>query len=141
MEEKIEFEKPEKLDTFTYSWWIRLNKNHEPTTIPNEAKELINKYNGIYLGDTSKKEVYLTFDEGYENGYTSSILDTLKANDVKALFFVTGPYLKTSGALVKRMLLEGHQVGNHTINHLSLPKLSDAKLEHELYGLQLNYRL
>lgn len=137
--EKIDFTQLDNLDSSLYAWWILLNKNHEPTTIPSYAKKLIEKYGGVYQGDTTKKEVYLTFDEGYENGYTPGILDTLKANNVKALFFVTGAYVKTEGDLVKRMLSEGHLVGNHSINHLSLPKLSDEKLENELYGLEKNF--
>jgi peptidoglycan-N-acetylmuramic acid deacetylase len=100
---------------------------------------LLDKYHGVYLGDTSKKVVYLTFDEGYENGYTPLILDTLKENNVKALFFVTGAYVKSEGNLVKRMLEEGHLVGNHTINHRSLPSLSSAALENELYGLEKRF--
>jgi len=96
---------------------------------------LLSKYGGLYLGDTEKKEIYLTFDEGYENGYTSKILDVLRDNNVKAVFFITGPYLKEHPDLVERMLGEGHTVGNHTIHHPSLPSLGDRDLEEEIQGL------
>ncbi len=80
----------------------------------------LNKYSGYFLGDTSKKYLYLTFDEGYENGYTDKILDVLKANNVKAAFFVTAPYIKQNKNLIKRMVDEGHLVCNHSNNHPSM---------------------
>lgn len=69
------------------------------------------QYNSFYVGDTSKKEVYITFDAGYENGYTPVILDTLKKHNVKATFFVVGNYIETSPDLINRMVEEGHIVG------------------------------
>lgn len=126
----------DKMDNKKLSWWITLNKNHQPTTVTPEIKKLIDNHAGIYIGDTSKKVVYLTFDEGYENGYTAKILDTLKANNVKSLFFVTGPYVKEQDALIKRMLDEGHQVGNHSINHPSLPGKDYEGLKKELLDLE-----
>ena len=66
------------------------------------------------MGNKKKKYIYLTFDEGYEAGYTEQILDVLKENDVKATFFITAHYLNTAEDLVKRMIDEGHIVGNHT---------------------------
>jgi len=117
------------------SWGIsRKPDNQTPDADPG-APQLIAKYGGFYIGDTSKKEIYLTFDEGYENGYTGKILDTLKDNEVKAVFFITGPYLKEHQDLVRRMVEEGHIVGNHTIHHPSLPSLGDKELEEELLGL------
>ena len=74
--------------------------------------DILNKYQGIALGNKDSKVVYLTFDEGYEAGYTNNILDTLKDNNVKAAFFITGHYLNTQEQLVKRMIDEGHIVGN-----------------------------
>lgn len=93
------------------------------------------KYNGIALGDQEKPYLYLTFDLGYEAGYTPKILDVLKENKVKAIFFITGHYLNSQPDLVKRMLEEGHIVGNHTVNHKSLPSLSDAEVEKEIMDL------
>lgn len=134
--EKLNFEVLGKLNNTKRAWGLSLNKEHKTPGIPSDIRNLIAKYDGIYVGDTSKKVVYLTFDEGYENGYTSKILDTLKENDVKSIFFITGAYLKAQPQLVARMLAEGHQIGNHTINHPSLPGASDASLENELLGLQ-----
>ena len=99
------------------------------------APELLEKYGGKYIGDTSKNIIYLTFDEGYENGYTSKILDVLRENNVKAVFFITGPYLSEHQDLVRRMVEEGHIVGNHSIHHPSLPSLDDKTLEEEILGL------
>lgn len=121
------------------SWWLTLNSRHETPAIPGEAAKLIKKYDGIYLGNTKDKTVYLTFDEGYENGYTAKILDTLKENNVKAIFFITGPYLKQNEALVKRMVDEGHLVGNHTVNHKSMPTLGDQSIRDELTGVSNDF--
>jgi len=116
-------------------WGIsRKQENMTPDADPGTPR-LLAKYGGIYLGDTSKKEIYLTFDEGYENGYTTKILDTLRDDNAKGVFFITGPYLKEHEDLVRRMVEEGHIVGNHTIHHPSLPDLSDKQLEDEIVGL------
>lgn len=121
-------------------WGIaRRPENKTPAADPG-APELLKKYGGVWIGDTSKSVIYLTFDEGYENGYTPAILDTLAANDVKAVFFITGPYLKDHQDLVRRMVEEGHVVGNHTIHHPSLPEVSDSQLEEEVLGLDRAFR-
>lgn len=116
-------------------WGIaRKPDNRTPDADPG-APQLLAKYGGVYLGDTEQKEIYLTFDEGYENGYTPKILDALRDNQVKAVFFITGPYLKEHQDLVRRMVEEGHEVGNHTIHHPSLPEVGDSQVEEELLGL------
>ena len=91
-------------------WGIKRNDNHEQPDLGKTNKELIEKYDGIAIGNAEEKYVYLTFDEGYEAGYTSKILDVLKENNVKAAFFITGHYLNTASDLVKRMIDEGHIV-------------------------------
>lgn len=121
-------------------WGISRRPNNETPAADPGAPELLKKYGGVYLGDTSKKVIYLTFDEGYENGYTPMILDTLRDNQVKAVFFITGPYLKEHQDLVRRMVEEGHIVGNHTIHHPSLPEISDRELEEEVVGLERAFR-
>ena len=89
------------------------------------------------MGNNQNKYLYLTFDEGYENGYTDKILDVLKENQVKAAFFITGDYLKTSPQIVKRIIAEGHILGNHTQTHPSLPKLAnETKIQNELKNLE-----
>lgn len=116
-------------------WGIKRNDNHEQPDLGKENQELINKYNGIAMGNKSDKNVYLTFDLGFEAGYTEKILDVLKENDVKACFFITAHYVNTAEDLVKRMIEEGHDVGNHTVNHHSLPEISEEKLRKEVMDL------
>ena len=94
------------------SWGLKRKDNHEQPELGNKNMDILNKYQGIALGNKDSKVVYLTFDEGYEAGYTNNILDTLKDNNVKAAFFITGHYLNTQEQLVKRMIDEGHIVGN-----------------------------
>lgn len=101
--------------------WFFIPKNDgTPSTVDPSILNLITRQDGYYLGNTNEKVLYLTFDEGYENGYTGKILDILKANNVPASFFVVTPYIKTSSDLVKRMVNEGHLVCNHSTNHPSM---------------------
>lgn len=116
-------------------WGIKRNDNHEQPDLGKENKELIDKYDGIAMGSKDKKYIYLTFDLGYEAGYTEKILDVLKENNVKACFFVTAHYLNTQEDLVKRMIEEGHDVGNHTVNHKSLPEISEEQVRKEIMDL------
>ena len=95
-------------------WGLKRGKNHKQPDLGSKNINLMKKYNGIAMGNSEKNIVYLTFDNGYEAGYTAGILDTLKANDVKATFFITAHYLNSQPDLVKRMVEEGHIVGNHT---------------------------
>ncbi len=90
------------------------------------------KNGGFYLGDTKKKDIYLTFDNGYENGYTGKILDVLKEKKVPATFFVTGHYIKTQKDLLLRMKNEGHIIGNHSWSHPDFTAVNDEKLREEL---------
>jgi peptidoglycan-N-acetylmuramic acid deacetylase len=122
-------------ETKLLRWGLRRNKDSKPPFADPGAPELLKKYNGFYIGDTSEKTIYFTFDEGYENGYTPKILDALRNNSVKAVFFITAPYLKQHQDIVRRMIEEGHTVGNHTVNHPSLPGLSDEVIEEEVLGL------
>lgn len=116
-------------------WGIKRNDNHEQPDLGSNNKTLLEKYNGIAMGNSEEKIVYLTFDEGYEAGYTSKILDVLKENNVKATFFITAHYLNTQPELVQRMIEEGHIVGNHTVNHKSMPDLEDEKIKTEIMDL------
>lgn len=108
-----------------------------------DSAALLSKYKGYGFGDTSQKIIYLTFDEGYENGYTASILDTLKANNVHAAFFVTKPYVTGSfngvqdSDLLKRMSNEGHIIGNHSVQHKSMPTFTnETAFDAELTGVE-----
>lgn len=118
--------------TKEYHWSFKPAKNGQPATTEPHFIELLDRYGGFYIGDTTKKELYLTFDNGYENGYTEKVLDVLKEKNVPAAFFVTGHYLKTAPELVKRMVNEGHIVGNHTWSHPNLAQVSEEKLKEEL---------
>lgn len=116
-------------------WGIKRNSKHEQPDVGSKNKKLIDEANGICLGNNEKKIIYLTFDNGYEAGYTGEILDVLKQNNVPATFFITAHYLNTEQELVKRMIDEGHIVGNHTVNHKSMPSLSDEQIKEEVMKL------
>ncbi len=116
-------------------WGIKRNDNNLQPDLGSTNKSLIDKYNGIAMGNNEEKVIYLTFDLGYEAGYTSKILDTLKEKNVQGTFFITAHYLNTASDLVERMINEGHIVGNHTVNHKSMPDLSDEEIKNELMKL------
>lgn len=87
--------------------------------------EKLKEYNAYYVGDAEEKKIYLTFDCGYENGNSSAILDALKKHDAPATFFVVGHFLESAPEMVKRMVEDGHTVGNHTYHHYDMSKISD----------------
>ena len=101
----------------------------------NASMEELKKYNAWYAADTDEKKIYLTFDEGYENGYTGAILDVLLEKQVPAVFFVTMPYVKSEPELIQRMIDEGHIVGNHSVNHPSFPEISTEECKSEVMEL------
>ena len=96
------------------------------------AQEQYGEYSSLFIDGSGDKTVYLTFDEGYENGYTGAILDTLKKAGVKAVFFVTYDYCVSAPDLVKRMIAEGHTVGNHSYSHPSFPECSEDEMKEEV---------
>ena len=102
----------EMLSNKKIGWGIKRNDNHEQPDLGKTNQTLLEENKGICLGSNEKKNIYLTFDEGYEAGYTPKILDVLKQNNVKATFFITAHYLNTQSDLVKQMIDEGHIVGN-----------------------------
>jgi peptidoglycan-N-acetylmuramic acid deacetylase len=109
------------------SWMPARNKEHKVPVLNSKYKNILDKYDGYFVGDTSSKVIYLTFDEGYEYKYTGKILDILKDNDVKANFFLVKSYIKSNPELVKRMVNEGHVIGNHTVSHPNMPNLLSQK--------------
>ncbi|MGL5152724.1 MAG: delta-lactam-biosynthetic de-N-acetylase [Clostridium sp.] len=133
---------PSNLNNSKISWWYVPNKEGKTPGINSKIGFDLNKYNGLYVGDTSRKVLYLTIDEGYENGYTSQILDVLKKNNVKATFFVTSPYIKSQPDLIKRMVADGHIVGNHSKNHPSMPSVSSdtSKFNNEFKDVEVLYK-
>ena len=136
------------LDSKGSGWGFVRNKGVEPC-ITDEQRDVLESNGGYYIDHREDRRLYLTFDEGYENGYTSKILDVLAQREVPAAFFVTGPYLKNQPELIERMIEEGHIVGNHTVNHLNLPnqpvetvkaELNNLRKEcEELYGYIMEY--
>ena len=116
-------------------WGIQRKGNHEQPDLGTKNKELITKYNGMATGNIDKKYIYLTFDNGYEAGYTDKILESLKNNNVKAAFFITAHYANTASELVQQMIDDGHIIGNHTVNHKSMPDLDEEKIRKEIMEL------
>ena len=104
---------------------------------PADAVSFNQRYSDLeaYALTNDDDRIIITFDQGYENGYTEKILDTLKEKNVKAIFFLTGDYAKKETALVQRMIDEGHILGNHGMTHASLPELSDSEAEEEIMSL------
>ena len=109
--------------------------------VGNASAEDLAQYGAYYLGDTSQKVLYLTFDCGYENGYTAQILDVLKDHQAPAAFFVVGHMIQSSPDLIRRMVQEGHIVGNHTFHHPDMSKISDmTAFTEEIRSLETLYR-
>ena len=121
----------------TAGWGLCFRQPGE-APVGNESGDILAEYNGFYLGNTEEKVIYLTFDAGYENGCTGQILDVLKKHDAPAAFFLVGNYLSTQPDLVRRMVSEGHTVGNHTMHHPDMNGISD--LTGELTQLEDLYR-
>lgn len=99
---------------------------------------LIVNNNGYYIASDTK-DIYLTFDCGYENGYTRGILKTLREENVKAIFFITGHYLKSATDIVEEMINDGHIIGNHSSNHKNFSKISSEMMLKELKSLENDY--
>ena len=116
-------------------WGIKRDNNHEQPDVGASNRKILEENGGICLGSKDEKIVYLTFDSGYEAGNMGQILDVLKQNDVKATFFITSHYLNTATDMVERMVNEGHIVGNHTVNHKSMPSITDEEIENEVMKL------
>ena len=116
-------------------WGIKRNDNHNQPDVGAENKRIIEKYEGICLGSNEKKFIYLTFDNGYEAGYTQKILEVLKQNNVPATFFLTAHYINTQPELVQRMIDEGHIIGNHTVNHKTMPEIDNETIKKEVMDL------
>ncbi len=106
----------------------------------NSSAEELKEQDAFYVGSGEDKTIYLTFDVGFENGNTASILDTLKKHGTPATFFVVGHYLETNPEMVKRMAAEGHTVGNHSYHHPDMTAQSDQEFEKELKLLEEAYK-
>lgn len=134
--EGVKMESYESLSNTVHGWGQgkQFNEMNIPTSCI-DFQQKYGKYNASFIKEDCGNTIYLTFDEGYENGYTSAILDVLKEKNVPAVFFVTGDYVEASPELVERMIEEGHAVGNHTLTHPSMPLLSEEEMASEINEL------
>lgn len=132
---------PQSLSNRVMGWGFKRVPDHKTPQITTEQAQLIKKYNVVFVTDEAKKQVVLTFDLGYEEGYTEEILNILKKQKVPATFFVTGAWLTNHNPdvdcklLAKRMVKEGHLIGNHSWSHPSMPTLTEAKLNEEIKSI------
>ncbi len=111
-------------ETSEYSWYFKPRSDGlQPQNLPEFA--FIRDYEAYWVGEPKEKVIYLTFDAGYENGYTPQILEALKKHNAPAAFFVVGHYIKSSPELVTRMVDEGHLVCSHSMNHKNMAVMSD----------------
>ena len=114
------------------NWGLSFQKQGE-APVGNASSEYLAQYDALYCKDPAEKKLYITFDAGFENGNTEKILDALKKHGVKAVFFLVGNYFETQPDLVKRMVSEGHTVGNHTYSHPDMSAIADeASFQNEL---------
>ena len=124
----------------TASWGLSFRQEGS-APVGTAGMEQLRQYDAAYLGDTREKVLYLTFDAGYENGCTEQVLDTLKKHQVRAAFFLVGNYIERNADLVRRMVEEGHIVGNHTMHHYDMSKLSQKEtFSKELTDLEELFR-
>ncbi len=121
------------IDLELYHFGFKKSRDGKLPSIADEGfMNILQKHEAIFLGNTEKKELFLTFDNGYENGYSSKILDVLKEKKVPAAFFVTGHFVKDQPALVMRMVNEGHLIGNHSWSHPDMTQISSNRIKDEL---------
>ena len=131
---------PVAIPASTANWGLSFPNEGQSPVGNATAKELA-QYDAYYLGDTSKKVIYLTFDCGYENGYTGPILDTLKKHNAPAAFFVVGNMIDSAPDIIRRMAAEGHIVGNHTYHHPDMSAISNqTAFQKELDSLAALYK-
>ena len=124
----------------TGSWGLSFRQDGA-APIGNAGVDQLRALDAAYIGDTTRKVLYLTFDAGYENGCTEKILDVLQKQEVKAAFFLVGNYIEKNADLVRRMVAEGHTVANHTMHHYDMSKLSDkAAFSKELTDLEALFK-
>lgn len=119
-------------------WGLSFQNEGQPPAGP-MTPERLKELGAAYVDEDGGKVLYLTFDAGYENGFTGEILDILKELEVPAAFFLTGDYLNREPDLVRRMTAEGHIVGNHTLNHPDMTAVDADTFRAELAGVEEKY--
>jgi peptidoglycan-N-acetylmuramic acid deacetylase len=122
---------PFQVDAESLHWGFKKGSQEKQAEAGSAFDQLLKKYGAFYKGPSDEKVLYLTFDNGYENGYTTPILDTLKKEKVPATFFLTGHYVESATDIVKRMIKEGHEIGNHSYGHPNMSNLSEARMKEE----------
>ena len=123
----------------TGSWGLSFQQEGAPP-VANAGSRQLRPFHAAYLGNTEEKVLYLTFDAGYENGNTEKILDALKSHNAKGAFFLVGNFARDNQDLVRRMAQEGHIVGNHTMHHPDMSKISTLEsFQKELQGVEELY--
>ena len=125
----------ETLSNEKIEWGLKRNEKGKQPDVGSINRQAMEENDGIYLGNKDKKIIYLTFDLGYEAGYTENILKALKDNDATATFFITAHYVNTASDLIEKMIDNGNIIGNHTVNHKSMPSLSEDALNQEVMDL------
>ena len=123
----------------SYEWGLHFEKEGR-MPVPNRPDSEINRYRAYFHGNADKKVIYLTFDSGYENGYTRQILDALKKHDAPAAFFLVGPYIREQTELINRMIAEGHTVGNHSYSHPDMRTKNKEEFLNELNKTRRVYK-
>ena len=122
------------------NWGLSFQEDGQPP-VANATFEYLAKHDAYYAQDTDEKIMYLTFDCGYENGNTGMILDALKKHHVSATFFVVGTYIESEPELIKRIVEEGHTVGNHTWHHPDMSQIASMdSFQKELKDVENAYK-
>ena len=132
---------PDVLETSAEgSWGLSFQEDGQPP-VANATAESLKQFDAYYSGNTDEKVIYLTFDAGFENGNTPAILDALKKHNVPATFFVVGTFISSNPDLIKRMVEEGHTVGNHTYHHPDMSQISTQEaFQKELGDVEEEYK-
>lgn len=126
------------INTKAAGWGYKKNPDHTPPDI-GHYKSLIDGTSSFYVGNTTEKVVYLTFDAGYDNGELNKILDTLKEKQVIGSFFLTGDFINRFQDLTCRLSNDGHVVCNHSYGHKKIQNLTKDMLKEDLEKLENAY--
>ncbi|WP_253288865.1 delta-lactam-biosynthetic de-N-acetylase [Amphibacillus sp. MSJ-3] len=120
--------------SYAYGWGYKKGSNNQPPEV-GKYGEILEQHGGYYFDPSGEKNIYLTFDNGYEAGYTEGILDVLQEEEVPATFFVTGHYVRSAPEIIKRIVDDGHLLGNHSYHHPDFTGLTKEKFKQELSDL------
>jgi len=122
-------------DVYGHGWGYKKNDEHRLPDI-GSYRQLLQDHWAFYADEDTEKDIYVTFDNGYEEGYTEKVLNVLKKHEVPATFFVTGHYVESAPELIQRMVEDGHIIGNHSDTHPDFTTLTKDEMEKELQALE-----